>query len=250
VDTELKDFVPGLFMAWCEPGQSEPTFLGKYIVPQHFMTIFMFKDKNANDWEVVFTITVSELNTPALDSVTIRHSVDRWKIKLIEQYRYQLFELALKIVVKTRVPAYCLEDEYNLIMVATFRLMSQMGVGTLNPVLMELPTNIKGVPTKFVRYWDGNANPLNVVELKDLSKTINTTLRKRVTPEYLQYIADIYTKAVLDGQNPVQTIMETERVKHRTASEYATKARNLGLLPKTDPGIVTINRPTTKKGKK
>jgi hypothetical protein len=76
------------------------------------------------------------------------------------------------------------------------------------------------------------------------------TLRKRVTPEYLQYIADIYTNAVIDGQNPVQTIMGTERVKHRTASEYATKARKQGLLPETDPGIVTINRPTAKKGKK
>jgi hypothetical protein len=43
--------------------------------------------------------------------------------------------------------------------------------------------------------------------------------------------------------------MESERVEHRTASDYATKARKLGLLPETTPGVVTIEKPKIKKGK-
>lgn len=249
MDKELKAFVPGLFMAWAEPGQSEPTYLGKHIVPKTFDTIFMFKEKEDKDWTVIFTVSVSDLGTPSLDSVVIRHGVDRWKIKLIEQYRYTLLEMALKIVVKTRTPQIMLESEYSPLAVAVMRAMAKLGVESSNPVVMELPTHLKGVPTKFVRYWDGKADPLTRSELSELTKTINTTLRKQITPEYLQHIATIYTQAVKDGKNPIQAIMDSERVKHRTASDYATKARKLGLLPETTPGVVTIEKPKRKKGK-
>ena len=238
-------------MAWAEPGQSEPTYLGKHIVPKTFDTIFMFKEKEDKDWTVIFTVSVSDLGTPSLDSVVIRHGVDRWKIKLIEQYRYTLLEMALKIVVKTRTPQIMLESEYSPLAVAVMRAMAKMGVESSNPVVMELPTHLKGVPTKFVRYWDGKADPLTRSELTELTKTINTTLRKQITPEYLQHIATIYTQAVKDGKNPIQAIMDSERVKHRTASDYATKARKkeFGFLPETLPGVVTIEKPKRKKGK-
>ena len=249
MDKELKAFVPGLFMAWAEPGQSEPTYLGRHIVPKTFDTIFMFKEKDDKDWTVIFTVSISDLGTPSLDSVVIRQGVDRWKIKLIEQYRYTLLEMALKIVVKTRTPQIMLESEYSPLAVSVMRAMAKMGVESSNPVLMELPTHLKGVPTKFVRYWDGKADPLTRSELSDLTKTINTTLRKQITPKYLKHIADVYTQAVKDGKNPIQAIMDSERVKHRTASDYATKARKLGLLPETKPGVVTIETTKRKKGK-
>ena len=249
MDKELKAFVPGLFMAWAEPGQSEPTYLGRHIVPKTFDTIFMFKEKDDKDWTVIFTVSVSDLGTPSLDSVVIRQGVDRWKIKLIEQYRYTLLEMALKIVVKTRTPQIMLESEYSPLAVSVMRAMAKMGVESSNPVLLELPTHLKGVPTKFVRYWDGKADPLTRSELSDLTKTINTTLRKQITPKYLKHIADIYTQAVKDDKNPIQAIMDSERVKHRTASDYATKARKLGLLPETKPGVVTIETTKRKKGK-
>jgi len=249
VDKELKAFVPGLFMAWAEPGQSEPTYLGKHIVPKTFDTFFMFKEKDDKDWTVIFTVSVSELGTPTLDSVVIRNGVDRWKIKLVEQYRYTLLEMALKIVVKTRTPQIMLESEYSPVAVSVMRAMAKMGVESSNPVVMELPTHLKGVPTKFVRYWDGKAEPLTRSELSDLTKTINTTLRKQITPKYLKHIADVYTQAVQNDKNPIQAIMDSERVKHRTASDYATKARKLGLLPETKPGVVTIEIPKRKKGK-
>lgn len=255
MDQELKAFVPGLFMAWAEPGQSEPTYLGKHIVPKTFDAFFMFKEKKDQDWTVIFTVSISDLGTPILDSVVIRQSVDRWKIKLIEQYRYTLLEMALKIVVKTRTPQIMLESEYSPLAVSVLRAMAKMGIESSNPVAMELPTHLNGVPTKFVRYWDGKADPLTRSELTDLTKTINTTLRKQITPEYLKHIASIYTQAVIDGKNPIQTIMDSERVLHRTASNYGSRARKLGLLPDTDPGVVTIETPKssiterTRKGK-
>jgi hypothetical protein len=209
----------------------------------------MFKENGDKDWTAIFTVSVSNLGTPTLDSVVIRQGVDRWKIKLIEQYRYTLLEMALKIVVKTRTPQIMLESEYSPLAVSVMRAMAKMGVESSNPVVMELPTHLKGVPTTFVRYWDGKADPLTRSELSDLSKTINTTLRKRITPEYLEHIANIYTQAVKDGKNPIQAIMDSERVAHRTASDYASKARELGLLPETKPGVVTIERPKRKKGK-
>jgi hypothetical protein len=74
-------------------------------------------------------------------------------------------------------------------------------------------------------------------------------LRKQITPEYLQHIADVYTQAVQNNKNPILAVMDSEHVKHRTASDYATKARKLGLLPETKPGVVTIETPKRKKGK-
>ena len=117
--TELKDFVPGLYEAFCEPGQSEPTVLGKFVVPKTFKAVFLFKDfekstkdwLDGDDWLVTFSVSISDLGTPALDGLDISKNVTRWKIKLIEQYRYTLLELALQIAVKTRTPSYRDENE-------------------------------------------------------------------------------------------------------------------------------------------
>ncbi len=104
-------------------------------------------------------------------------------------------------------------------------------------------------PVNLVRWWNSNIEPLGAIELRELKSTINTRLRKQITPDYLQSIATIYVQAVKDGKKPIQAIMESERVEHRTASDYATKARKLGLLPDTKPGVVTIEKPKRKKGK-
>ena len=250
MDKELQAFVPGLFMAWAEPGQSEPTYLGKHIVPKTFDAIFMFKERDGKEWTAIFTVSVSDLGTPSLDSVAIRQGVDRWKIKLIEQYRYTLLELALKIVVKTRTPSFrdsnekIYNDKYYEKLLKDGKV--ELNADNWGEYLNQEPHT---EPVELIRWWDGTADPLTRSELSDLTKTINTTLRKRITPEYLKHIADVYTHAVKDGKNPIQAIMDSERVAHRTASDYASKARELGLLPETKPGVVTIERPKRKKGK-
>jgi hypothetical protein len=258
VVTELKDFVPGLYEAFCEPGQSEPTVLGKFVVPKTFRAVFMFKDYEkeskawlkGGDWIATFSVSISELGTPVLDGLEISTNVTRWKIKLIEQYRYTLLELALQIVVKTLTPSFrdgnekVFNDKYyeKLLKEGKVELTADNWDEYLNKEPRTDPVNV-------VRWWDGNSKPLSAIELRELKVTVNTKLRKKITPEYLQHIATIYTQAVKNGKNPIQAIMESERVEHRTASDYATKARKLGLLPETKPGVVTIETPKRKKGK-
>lgn len=256
--TEFKDFVPGLYEAFCEPGQSEPTLLGKFVVPKTFRGVFMFKDYDketkawlkGDDWLVTFTVSISDLGTPVLDGLDISKNVTRWKIKLIEQYRYTLLELALQIVVKTLTPSYrdsnerVFNDKYyeKLLKDGQIELNASNWDEYLNRETQTEPVNL-------VRWWTGNSEPLGAIELRELKSTINTRLRKQLTPEYLQSIATIYVQAVQAGKKPIQAIMESERVEHRTASDYATKARKLGLLPETQPGVVTIEKPKRKKGK-
>jgi hypothetical protein len=258
VVTELKDFVPGLYEAFCEPGQSEPTVLGKFVVPKTFLAVFMFKDYDketkawlkGDDWIVTFSVSISDLGTPVLDGLEISRNVSRWKIKLIEQYRYTLLELALQIVVKTLTPSYRDANE-RLFNDKYYEKLLQDGKVELTANNWEeyLNKEPRTEPVEIVRWWDGNAKPLSSIELRELKITVNTKLRKKITPEYLQHIATIYTQAELDGKKPVIAIMESERVEHRTASDYATKARKLGLLPETTPGVVTIEKPKKKKGK-
>lgn len=257
--TELKDFVPGLHQAFCEPGRSEPTVLGKFVVPKTFQGIFMFKDFDkstkewlaGDDWLAFFSISISDLGTPVLDGLEIKKNVTRWKIKLIEQYRYTLLELALQIVVKTLKPSYRDENEriFNEKFSEALRKGEKVSITAEN--WDEYRNNEpRTLPVSLIRWWTGNGEPLSAIELKELKVTVNTKLRKVITPEYLQHIATIYTQAVMDGKKPIQVIMDSERVAHRTASDYASKARKLGLLPKTKPGVVTIEKPTKKKGKK
>lgn len=243
VENEL---IPGLHATWSEPGQSEPTYLGKYIVPKSFTATFNFKDKAPKDyWSVFFNISVSDLGTPTLDSLTIAPFPDRWKIKLVEQHRFNLLELALKVVVKTRVPAYMLKEEYNPVAVGVMRALFQH-IPNINPQVLE------ELPPGFVRYWTGTDKPLDAKEIKTLLKEIDTRLRQRITPEFLQRIAYIYTKAVNEGKNPIKEIMDSERVQHSTASQWATKCRQPAYryLPPTKPGKVTVKKQTKQEGKK
>lgn len=239
----VNNFVPGLTSAFCEPGDSEPIQFGRFIVPKTFKTFYMF---NGGEWTVIMTVSISELGTPVLDSVEISGNVTRSKLKVVEQYRYLLLELSLKIAIKTRTPQVMLESEYSLVNVATARALSNLGIPNNNPIVMDI-SELDSEPVKFVRYWDGRPEPITEVELQELNKTINTVLKRRITPEYLQHIATIYTQAVIDGKNPIQIIMDSERVRHRTASDYVTKARVKGFLPETDPGIVTIETPKSSK---
>jgi hypothetical protein len=218
----------------------------------------MFKDYDketkawlkGDDWIVTFGVSISDLGTPVLDGLEISRNVSRWKIKLIEQYRYTLLELALQIVVKTLTPSFRDANE-RLFNTRAVNKLRKDGKLEINPEDWDKVLNKKPrtKPVELVRWWDGNGEPLSAIELRELKTTINTKLRKQITPEYLQHIATIYTQAVRDGKKPVQAIMESERVEHRTASDYATKARKLGLLPETKPGVVTIEVPKRKKGK-
>ena len=95
--------VPGLYEAWVEPGQSEPVTFNDRIIPEAFTAIFHLRDKSKT-WLLMFNVSITEGGTPLLKSVTTHGSklkdgetdaVQRWQLKVVEQYRYTLLELSL-----------------------------------------------------------------------------------------------------------------------------------------------------------
>ena len=254
--------IPGLFTAWVEPGQSEPVKFGNHNIPETFVTIFFFKGKS-KVWSVELNIKIAD--TPILTSVTTlggehnngdRDTVQRWQLKIVEQYRYQLLELAVEVAINTRWPTVMLRREYNLKNIAMLRALTGLGHDP-NQIVLEHPSTITGTlpngePADFVRFWDGNPEPIIGKELKALQRDIGKSVRRRVTDKFLKEIAGVYTRAVLDGLDPYPEIMAIYKCKHRTAQEWATKARapHLGFLPPTTPGKVTVRKTKTRKGKK
>jgi hypothetical protein len=266
VDTSL---IPSLYTALIFAGDSESTLFEGQVIPKWFSGLFSFEDKLVKDirtgktrpkdeskkWDVRFKVAISEKGTPSLYSVEVngsfkplmpkplkreeyppdvfipkkdffipkydfsrserelpnslnRESVERWQLKLVEQYRFQMLELALWLAVSSVTPI----SEGNK------------------------------------TYWTLTEKSFNADEIREITKSISKRIRQKITPDFLKEVAEIYTEAGLNKDDPVQALMRRYKCAHRTASEYATKARNIGLLPPTEPGIVTVvtNKPKTK----
>lgn len=246
--------IPNLIFAHSEPGDSEPVKFGDRLIASAFTSLFRFQDKEKS-WGVVFEIRVSSLGTPKLLSVQVtgskaKHpkpmrtittnakrsdpfwtneefaeftrnspepeSVERWQLKIVEQYRFQLLELGIALAL-------------------------QLG----EPTFMKFPSG------EIRRHWDP-IPPLDAKALKKLQKEIDTKIRQKITPDLLAQVAEIYTRAGLQGEKPVKALQEFYKCSYRTAQDYATKARRADLLPETDPGVVTVSKtkPKARKGKR
>lgn len=258
--------IPNLVLAHSEPNESEPTKFGEHLIPQNFRSIFKFKDGDKT-WTAYFTIKISEHGTPKLMSVEVQgskakhpkgltrrytaenmhelardtttslginatgfwatkeeleeyarldpepESVERWQLKFVEQYRFQLLELGIRLAV-------------------------ELG----NPAEMKSPDG--EVHRVYVR------QELNQTEIKKLLKDIDKKIRQKITPDLLAEVARIYTEAGLRGERPIKAVQEFYKCSYRTAQDYATKARELRLLPETTPGKVTVKKPRARKEKK
>jgi hypothetical protein len=150
-----------------------------------------------------------------------------------------------------------LRREYNAENMSFARAMTDLGHKP-NQIVLDHPSTIGGVfpkghslagePADFVRFWDGHPNPVTGKELKELQRDIGKSVRRRVTDKFLKEIAGVYLQAVKDGLDPHTEIMAIYKCKHRTAQEWATKARapHLGFLPPTTPGKITVGKNTRK----
>jgi hypothetical protein len=261
------DLIPGLKVASVEPGQSEPVSFGEFVAPESFSTWFVFSDeKTKKEWDLFLTVTVSKLGTPKLFRVEIlgnrssnllepdREGVERWQLKVVEQYRAQLLSLALRLAIETRWPTVMLRREYSLENSALSRSLSNAGI-TQNQRVLEHPSTITGTLPNgeladFVRFWDGNREPLTAKQLIELQKLIGTKIRKKITPELLARVAEIYNSdgSQLGGKPTLAVQTELNCTSYRTAQDYVAMARKAGLIPPTTPGKVTTGK-TTKKGK-
>lgn len=256
--------IPGLYEAWVEPGQSEPTTFNDRIIPETFKTYFYFKDKSKT-WVLRFEVQITKGGTPLLKSVTTRgsfliggegsDSVQRWQLKIAEQYRYSLLELAVELAIVTRWPTVMLRREYNAENSFKLRALTQLG-DKPNQIVLEHPSTIKGTmpngePADFVRFWDGNPNPITGKDLIKLQREIGKSLRRRLTDKFLKEVAGVYKQAVADGLDPNVEICNVFKCKPRTAREWTNMARapHLGYLPITTPGKVTVKGTTKRRGK-
>ena len=243
--------IPNLIFAHSEPGTSEPVAFGDRLIASAFTSLFRFQDEDKT-WGVVFQIRVSEHGTPKLYSVEVtgsvaKHpeplrsrtltathsdpfwteeeleeharkspqseSVERWQLKVVEQYRFQLLELGIHLALK-------------------------LG----DPIFMKFPSG------EVRRHWDP-VPALTSKELKKLQQEIDLKIRQKITPDLLAKVAELYTRAGLQGEKPIKAIQEFYKCSYRTAQDYATKARRAKLLPETDPGVVTVTKRKPKAGK-
>ena len=212
----------------------------------------------------MFNVSITEGGTPLLKSVTTYGSklkdgetdtVQRWQLKIVEQYRYTLLELAVELAITTRWPTVMLRREYNAENMALSRAMTGLGRKP-NQIQLEHPSTITGTlpngePADFVRFWDGNPNPITGKELAKIQSEINKAVRRRITDKFLKEVAGVYEQAVAVGLDPNVEICNVYGCKARTAREWTKLARapHLGYLPETSQGKVTVKATTKRKAK-
>jgi hypothetical protein len=138
-------------------------------------------------------------------------SVERWQLKIVEQFRFQLLELGIRLAIELGNP-----------------MKQQSPNGEWQLVYMP-------------------REPFNESEIKTLLKDIDRKIRQKITPDFLAEVARIYTDAGLRGERPIKAIEEFYKCSYRTAQDYATKAREQKLLPETTPGKVTVKKPRARK---
>ena len=221
--------IPNLVMPSFSHGHTSWLPFEDHWIPRLFEMSFQFQDGSSR-WGAKFEISISDERKPILLQVTILGRVDpftdtvvkevsvdedelegvqRWQLNFIEKYRYQLLALSVESALHTRPP---------------------------NPM--------PGEP-----YWAGIGEPvfLSETESEKLARYIDEKVRQKVTREFLQEVANIYTKAGIRNENPIETIVEQKRCSHRRAQQYAAMARKQGLLPPTTRGKVTVEKPTKRK---
>lgn len=250
------ELIPGLTNVMIFGGDEDVAFFDGKPIPSEFRAFFSFYEETTplKTWDIKFSICITEEGTPVLMSVQVngsfavsvdfkitqdfnkqdpdkfkpvkamysqesvkpitnpnkRESVQRWQLKVAEQYRFQLLEIALLLAV----------------------------------------TNLKRMEEKGEVWWRFEEQPFSMDSINKLRKSIATKIRQKITPEFLKEIAEIYSEATLRGERPIQAIQERFNCPHRTAQDYATKARAIGFLPHTSPGKVTVKKPKSTKTKK
>lgn len=192
-----------------------------YPIPSLFNVRFQFRD-GTHRWSAFLEIAMSRQGTPTLLQVTVlgtsgdefpivritnegpyhkpQYGVERWQLKLVEQHRFELLEMAIALA-----------------------------------ITMQGPNSKEGE-----EQWTSIEGSLTAIELKEVTRQIRKRMRQRITPEFLQSVADTYVRAALKKENPIEAIAEHFQCARRTAQEYATKARQLNLLPPIIPGQVTV----------
>ena len=205
-------------------------------IPFWFGVTFYFKNKNKT-WSAKFTVEVI-YSTPTLISVEIIGASSPWPNWALEMFnkRETLTDTHLKQIdeyqqnrIKESVQRYQTDT------VAKFQTQlfdRAVLIGLQNPHRLE-----KDQPV------------YNAKELKALTKEIQKTTRRKVTPALLKQVADIYLSAETSFPKgkPIEEIKDTLNVSHRRAQEYAQLAREANYLPSPQEIRDKVKKKQTKK---
>jgi hypothetical protein len=251
--------IPGLGNAVIFSNDKEIAYVDGFPVPKRFTALFTFYEeaKRVKIWGLRFRIFISDNGTPVLWSIEVEGSfepqlqdfritqeiamqqpdkwkpvgkqapnktespitegerlgavsIQRWQLKVLESQRFNLLELAMRLAITTTTQVT--EDGKT--------------------------------------WWRIENKDFNAADLKKMKMSVERKLRQKITPDLLEKVAEIYTNAELAGEPPIQALQNHFNLKHRTAQEYATRARRLGLLPETSRGVVTVKKPRARKENK
>ena len=204
-------------------------------IPFWFGVTFTFKNKNKR-WSARFTVEVI-YSTPTLTSVEIfgKSSLPNWTYEMFNK-RETLTEAHLKQIEEYQ-QNFTKESvqRYQTDTVAKFQTQlfdRAVLIGLQNPHRLE-----KDQPV------------YNATELKALTKEIQKTTRRKVTPALLKQVAEIYLQAETSFPRgkPIEDIKDTFNVSHRRAQEYAQLAREANYLPSPQEIKDKVKKKQTKK---
>ena len=202
-------------------------------IPLWYEVTYYFKNKG-RAWRATFTIRILD-NTPELQNITIGGldefpfpiwALTKWKNKekLTEAERKRLITYS-----ENRLTESVQRYQTDLIAKYQTKLLDRA-------VLMGFNHSARQTYTP--------------KELKQLTKQIQATTRRKVTPALLNHVASIYLRAETSfpKANPIEEIMDELKVSHRRAQEYAQYARAQGYLPTPKQIKRKVNKQTKKKG--
>jgi hypothetical protein len=172
------------------------------------------KINDINPVGIMYLLHSADSGDPESQGFPEPKTVERWQIKYVEMYRFQLLELAVQLAI-TRLEHF----EFSNV-------------------------------DSYFDWWGEKKYVFSAAELKKIQKDIQMSIRQKISPEFLKEVAALYISAAKNGEKPVKAIQERYKCSYRTASDYGTKAREAGFLPPTTPGKVVISSsPKTKKGR-
>lgn len=209
------------------PGRWEPVEFDGVEIYGDFNAEFLF-NKDGNYWKAELRIIVSDLGLPTLKEVHV-YGYDE-----LTEWDYVLLEIDPKVV---RKPTVSNVERWQLNLVTQLRHLLLKDAITYAVTSGVFPNSRPGI---------------TATELKALERKIDKTISKRVvTDDLLKQVALTYSEAIRNGlDDPIEEVMTLTDRSHRRSQEYVQMAREKGLLPKTTPGKVTINKPKARKGKK
>ena len=206
-------------------------------IPLWYGVTFYFKNKNKT-WSATFKIRVID-ETPELVSVEIfgvnQQPYPIWALDMFKK-REKFTEAQAKKLV---------EDSQNRISESVQRYQTD----TVSKFQTQLFDRAVLIGLQNPHRLEKDQPVYNAIELKALTKEIQKTTRRKVTPALLKQVAEIYLQAETSFPKgkPIEEIKDKFNVSHRRAQEYAQLAREANYLPSPQEIRDKVKKKQTKK---